>query len=101
MTYCHALNLPISASVLADGQGADETLELSGGCVTLILTGTFPSLCVNPISFAAFLDKSILCLPRPGPRSVTFTSVLLPVSRLVTFTLVPSGSLFEAAVLPF
>jgi hypothetical protein len=69
--------------------------------MTLILTGTIPSLWVRPISFAAFFDKSILWFPSFGPRSVSITSVLLPFSRFVTLTLVPSGSLFDAAVLLF
>ena len=66
--------------------------------VTLILTGATPSFGVRPMSFAAFFVKSILRLPSAGPRSVTVTSVLLPVLRLVTLAVVPSDSLFDAAV---
>ena len=84
---------------LGKGSASPVLLQPPPGVpVTLILTGATPSFGVRPMSFAAFFVKSILRLPSAGPQSVTVTSVLLPVLRLVTLAVVPSGSLFDAAV---
>src|SRR3954468_1074238 len=51
-----------------------------------------------PSILAAPYDRSITLDLGTGPRSFTLTTTDLPLSRLVTFTRVPSGSCLWAAV---
>src|SRR5207244_2245154 len=61
------------------------------------LTRAFPSF-FRPIFWAAACERSMIRPLARGPRSLIVTCTAWPVSKFVTFAVVPSGSVRWAAV---
>src|SRR6185503_10970022 len=88
---CHLVVSPAAEPCFTPPSGNGTSI---GATTTLAR----PSCRSSPISRAVAGDRSMIRPFTYGPRSWIVTSALWPVSRFVTFAVVPSGSVLLAAL---
>jgi hypothetical protein len=90
---------PIVCSAVRRDQRWNKRVIFDQSLMRVTFTRATP-LFVSPILWAAAVDRSILRPGVTGPRSLILTLTQRPFCRLVTRTIDPIGSVFEAAVKP-